>query len=395
MAADPPRGGLDPTFDVDAAPRVAGNPSLWPVAFGIVGALGLGTVVFLQLNSNRARIEEAKLTDPVPVAAPMSTAGVPPAPDMSQYTQPQQPEPVLIPDPEPEPLQVQAPPPPVAPGQTQAELDRLRAPAMIVDLSQYAAPPAGAPATVGPDGKPLDAAALAAAATASANTGAAIAKNQNETFADRLGVGTSTKPAKAEHMGNLSTTIVQGEIIPAVLETALNSDLPGYARAVVTRDVRGFDGSKILIPRGTRLIGQYSSGVALGQSRAFLIWTRLIRADGVTMELASPATDGLGRGGLTGSVDRHFLQRFGGAILLSLLNIGAGAIADSSDTTVVIAGAQAGSSAMSQAMQGDSDIKPTVKVPQGTPVRVFVSQDLDFTAVGAAPSSVTAAGAGN
>jgi type IV secretion system protein VirB10 len=184
-------------------------------------------------------------------------------------------------------------------------------------------------------------------------------------------------------MSNLGTTIVQGEIIPAVLETALNSDLPGYARAIVTRDVRGFDGTKVLVPRGTRLIGQYSSGVALGQSRAFLIWTRLIRPDGVTMELASPATDGLGRGGLTGSVDRHFLQRFGGAILLSLLNIGAGAIADSSDTTVVIAGAQAGSSALTQAMQGDSDIKPTVKVPQGTPVRVFVSQDLDFTAVGA------------
>jgi type IV secretion system protein VirB10 len=393
MAADPPRTGLDPTFDVDAPPRVAGNSTLWPVAFGIVGALGLGTVVFLQLNANRARIDEAKLTDPVPAAA-MSTVGVPPPPDMSQYNQPTA-EPVLIPDPEPEPLvDVQVAPPPVAPGITQAEMDRLRAPALIVDLGEYKAPAPGTTA-VGPDGKPLDAAALAAAATASANTGAAIAKNQDETFADRLGVGTSTKPAKAQHMGNLSTTIVQGEIIPAVLETALNSDLPGFARAVVTRDVRGFDGTKILIPRGTRLIGQYSSGVALGQSRAFLIWTRLIRADGVTMELASPATDGLGRGGLTGQVDRHFLQRFGGAILLSLLNIGAGAIADSSDTTVVIAGAQAGSSAMSQAMQGDSDIKPTVKVPQGTPVRVFVSQDLDFTAVGAAPASLTAAGARN
>jgi type IV secretion system protein VirB10 len=78
------------------------------------------------------------------------------------------------------------------------------------------------------------------------------------------------------------------------------------------------------------------------------------------------------------------MQRFGGAILLSLLNIGAGAIADSSDTTVVIAGAQSGANAASQAFAADSDIKPTVKVPQGTPVRVFVSQDLDFTAVGAA-----------
>jgi type IV secretion system protein VirB10 len=156
---------------------------------------------------------------------------------------------------------------------------------------------------------------------------------------------------------------------------------------VVTRDVRGFDGSKVLVPRGSRLVGQYTTGVALGQSRAFVIWTRLIRPDGATVELASPATDALGRGGLSGSVDRHFLQRFGGAILLSLLNIGAGAVADSSDTTVVIAGARAGTDAASQTFANDANIKPTVKVPQGSPLRVFVSRDLDFSAVGGARPS--------
>jgi type IV secretion system protein VirB10 len=185
-------------------------------------------------------------------------------------------------------------------------------------------------------------------------------------------------------MGNLSTTIVQGDVIPAILETALNSDLPGYARAMVTRDVRGFDGTKVLVPRGSRLIGEYNSGTALGQSRAFVIWTRLIRPDGATIELSSPATDSLGRGGLEGKVDRHFFQRFGGAILLSLLSIGGNAIADSTDTTVVIAGAQAGTSAAATALGGsDTSIKPTITVPQGTPVRVFVNQDLDFSGVGA------------
>ena len=108
---------------------------------------------------------------------------------------------------------------------------------------------------------------------------------------------------------------------------------------------------KVLVPRGARLIGQYKAGVALGQSRAFVIWTRLIRPDGATVELSSPATDALGRGGLDGDVDRHFLQRFGGAILLSLLNIGAGAVADSSDTTVVIAGARAGTDAVGSALR--------------------------------------------
>jgi hypothetical protein len=122
----PPRSGLDPTFDVDAAPRVGGNPTLWPVMFGIIGALGLGTVVFLQLSANRTRVEEARLTDPVP-AATLSTAGVPPPPDMSAYVAPQ-PEPVLIPDPAPELLIDVQPAPVPPPGPTQAELDRLRAP---------------------------------------------------------------------------------------------------------------------------------------------------------------------------------------------------------------------------------------------------------------------------
>jgi type IV secretion system protein VirB10 len=139
----------------------------------------------------------------------------------------------------------------------------------------------------------------------------------------------------------------------------------------------------VLVPRGSRLVGEYNSGVALGQSRAFVIWIRLIRPDGATIDLSSPATDSLGRGGLDGKVDRHFFQRFGGAILLSLLNIGAGAVADSSDTTVVIAGARAGTDAATSAFASNSNIGPTVTVPQGTPLRVFVSQDLDFSGVGA------------
>jgi type IV secretion system protein VirB10 len=102
------------------------------------------------------------------------------------------------------------------------------------------------------------------------------------------------------------------------------------------------------------------------------------------VELSSPATDALGRGGLDGDVDRHFFQRFGGAILLSLMNIGGSAITDSSDTTVVIAGARAGTDAVSSTFAADTQIGPTVTVPQGSPVRVFVSQDIDFSAVGPA-----------
>jgi type IV secretion system protein VirB10 len=130
------------------------------------------------------------------------------------------------------------------------------------------------------------------------------------------------------------------------------------------------------------LIGQYKSGVALGQSRTFVIWTRMIRPDGVTIELSAPATDGLGRGGLDGDVDTHFFERFGGAVLLSLLNLGVGAAVDAADTNIVIASTRAGVDAGAGAITSGVSIAPTVMVPQGAPVRVFVSQDLDFSTVG-------------
>lgn len=377
----PPRTGLDPTFDVDAAPRVAQQQTLWPIVFGLVGALALGVIVFLQLDANRSSAETARLANEQAakaaeaqrLAAEAAAAQVQPV--MPTYV-PVVAEPPPIVDPIPM-VEQQPPPPPVPTGPSQADLDRLRAPALVVDLGEYKAPAAGAPA-VGADGKPLDPAAVAGAMSNASGQN----MNADERFAQKLGVGDSSKPARASQLRDQSNTIIEGTVIAAVLETALNSDLPGYVRAVVTRDVKGFDGSKILVPRGSRLIGQYKSGVALGQSRTFVIWTRLIRPDGGMIELASPATDGLGRGGLDGDLNTHFWERFGGAILLTLLNIGGAAITDSSDTSIVIASTRAGIDAGSSTLTSAQNIGPTVTVPQGSPVRVFVSQDLDFSSVG-------------
>jgi len=376
----PPRTGLDPTFDIDAPPRVAGSNSLWPITFGIVGALALGAVVFMQLESSRTNIETAALArqQAADIAAAQQLAAAaapPPAPPPfipADPPLPTSPPPELIPLVEEQP----APPPQIVPGPTQVEIDRLRAPALVVDLGSYEPLSSGAPQPSG--ASPLDPDAISAAMSSAANQNL----NADERFAQRFGVGDTSKPTKASRLGDLSTTIIEGTVIAAVLETALNSDLPGYVRAVVTREVRGFDGSEVLVPRGSRLIGQYKSGVALGQSRTFVIWTRMIRPDGVTIELSAPATDGLGRGGLDGDVDTHFFERFGGAVLLSLLNLGVGAAVDAGDTSIVIASTRAGVDAGASAVTSGVNIAPTVTVPQGAPVRVFVSQDLDFSTVG-------------
>jgi type IV secretion system protein VirB10 len=213
-----------------------------------------------------------------------------------------------------------------------------------------------------------------------ANTGEAKANgaalSADEQFS--LRVGGDNGPAHSESLADPAHTVVQGTMIPAVLETALNSDLPGYARAIVSRDVRGFDGGGVVIPRGSRLIGQYKSGLSSGQSRAFVVWTRLIRPDGVSIALGSPAMDESGQTGLGGKVDRHFLQRFGGAMLLSVVSALPGALVGGSSTALVINSGSDATGAATQALQSDTRIAPTIRVPLGAPIQVFAARDLVF-----------------
>ncbi len=223
---------------------------------------------------------------------------------------------------------------------------------------------------------PASAAANAAAADAAAgNTpagsvvpGAGAAGE----FAARIGgVGGGTAVARQDI--DPRTTVTQGTMIPAILETAINTDVPGFVRAVVSQDVRSFDGGRVLIPRSSRLVGQYQSGLQAGQRRAYVIWQRVIRPDGVTVQLQSPATGFDGTAGLSGEVDNHFFSRFGSAMLLSV--IGGLTTVASSGASVVLGGGQ---SAASTALQQDGQRAPTVRVRMGEPIRVYTARDLDF-----------------
>lgn len=183
----------------------------------------------------------------------------------------------------------------------------------------------------------------------------------------------------ANRLANPGTTIPQGTVIQAVLETALDSNHPGPARAIVSRDVKSFDGSRVLIPRGSRLIGEYKADVQSGQNRVMIQWIRLMRPDGVIIALDSPSADQLGRAGVKGKVDSHFWQRFGSAFLQTTLNIGANLATNAVGGGTVILGLP-GSSQSVTASQPQA-FRPTIKVPQGAQVTVFVARDLDFTRV--------------
>ncbi|WP_233999821.1 TrbI/VirB10 family protein [Porphyrobacter sp. TH134] len=182
----------------------------------------------------------------------------------------------------------------------------------------------------------------------------------------------------ARRLSNPSHTVPRGTVIPAVLETALDSTRPGPVRGLVQRNVHAFDGSRVLIPRGSRLYGEYKADLTVGQRRASVQWLRLLRPDGVTIELDSPASDPLGRAGVKGKVDNKFFQRFGGAILQSVLDIGVG-VATRQVTDGLIVALPGSSQTIGGSEQ--QQIQPTLKVRQGTSLSVFVARDLDFSNV--------------
>jgi type IV secretory pathway VirB10-like protein len=234
---------------------------------------------------------------------------------------------------------------------------RLQSPTLVVDLSKTAA---------------------------AANAAAAEAGNPMKNGAQGLGrtiSGEERSIARAGQLGNTSHLVPEGTVVAGTLETAINSDLPGHVRAVVSRDVMGFDGRLVLIPKGSRLVGQYQSGLAVGQSRTFIVWERLIRPDGVSVALASPGTDSLGRAGVSGKVDNHFMRRFGAAVLLSVIEAGGRAAAASNGNFVIAGGAGNAASAAGAGLQNDLSIPPTIKVRQGTAIRIFLNRDLDFSSL--------------
>jgi type IV secretion system protein VirB10 len=188
---------------------------------------------------------------------------------------------------------------------------------------------------------------------------------------------------RASALGNPSMTVPQGYLIPAVLETGLDSTKAGYARAVVSRDVRGFDGKNVLIPRGSRLIGQAEAAIARGQKRAVITWTRLIRPDGMTISLDSPAVDPAGRTGIAASVNTHFFARLGDALLQSTFAIGQALAGRAASGTVVVVGGNA-ATAGNQLLPAATNYVPTLNVAPGKSISVFVAHDLDFSEAGTA-----------
>lgn len=180
-----------------------------------------------------------------------------------------------------------------------------------------------------------------------------------------------------------SPYVVQaGTVIPAALITGIRSDLPGQITAQVTEAVYDSPtGQYLLIPQGAKLIGQYDSSVAFGQSRILLVWTRIIMPDGTSIVLQrQPGADTEGYAGLEDEVDNHWGMLFKAAVLSTLLSVGAEAGTSQDENNLVQAIRSGASNSISQTgqqiIQRQLNIQPTLTIRPGFPVRVIVTRDL-------------------
>ena len=188
--------------------------------------------------------------------------------------------------------------------------------------------------------------------------------------------------AQAGRIPQPGRTIVQGTVLQATLETAVSSELPGVMRAVVARDVYSYDGANVLLPKGTRLIGEYNSGVSVVQGRVQMAWSRAITPTGVSVELGGYGADRLGRSGQAGFVDSRFRARFGSAALISLIGAGPQVVIneDAGENQQDIADDVGGDleRASQDVMEDYLSAGPVIYVDQGTELTVFVNRDLVF-----------------
>lgn len=194
-------------------------------------------------------------------------------------------------------------------------------------------------------------------------------------------------PSRLTRIANPTTVVATGTLIKAVLETPIDTSRPGFARAVVSSGARGFNGRRILIPRGSRLIGEYEADVRMGQRKVLVNWTQLIRPDGTMMNLESPGADAMGGAGIPGRVNNFFFERFANAVLQSALTVGGSLSTWSNNAPVIVgfptSGINPGTMAGQAGLIGQAP-PPRITVKQGAAFNVFVARDLDFSETGSA-----------
>jgi type IV secretion system protein VirB10 len=192
-----------------------------------------------------------------------------------------------------------------------------------------------------------------------------------------------TPAVRAQLLPTRQLLLSKGAFIDCTLETAIDSTLPGMTTCITATDTFSADGTVVLLERGTKLLGETRGQVQQGTARVFVLWTEARTPTGVVVPLASPGTDELGRAGLSGHINRHFWDRFGAAILVSVINgaLQAAIQSSSGNGGTVILNPSASQDVMTEVLKDTIAIPPTLTKQQGDRIEVLVARDLDFRSV--------------
>ena len=404
-----------------------GRGRMFTLALATLGFGAIGYFLFVDDGAQVEPSEHPQGEEFVPVQSPQQQAFVPPPPpEIPTVTVPTAPPPPPPPPPVEQAPVIEAAPVEVREPDCEANatdkathakcielerqrklLERVRSNVVVIDAGGDGAAMVGGGNGVAGDGSGMEG---EDGSTGNGNASGGQASDADRAFLSQMG-GAGFETSVANKNKRPDAWIAQGTMIRGTLETAINSDLAGMVKAIVRQDVYSFDGRRILIPAGSSLVGDYKTGVTRGQERIFIVWARMIRADGVSVQLGSYGTDALGRSGLTGKVDKKYWERFGPPALLTMVGGFAQYVAalgddndnqnitiiDSSTGDVIPVHSNNNSSGenpkqiaaetvaagiqqmAAEAFKDSNSIQPTIHVDQGAEINVFVTRDLDFS----------------
>lgn len=296
--------------------------------------------------------------------------------------------PLPDPEPEPEPEPEKEPEPEPEPGPKPVPV-MLPAPLPAISAQQ-----------TGPDGKPvptleemkfsapmMGAAPRQRESTEQAKASRGLASDDNTNpdrdLSERMR-HVATPQSAATRIKNQSLVLSKGTVIECILESRVDTTVPGMTSCVIPRDIYSMNGRVLLIEKGTKAIGEYQGSVANGLARIFMLWTELRTPHGVAIQLNSPAADALGGAGMGGYVDYHWWKRFGNALLFSLVADAFQFVItkeqnNSNNGDVTYDNTEDGiDEIIQEALRQSGNIPPTLIKNQGERVSIFVARDLSF-----------------